>query len=168
MPHSSISDQPSSDSEPPSLSSESHEINLKVMLGTIIPALGVGAGIVALLLLYRRRRQHRELASRVVPNPFSASAEQGRLRSSRRPGSSLFSFWRYASSRASAAATLNTTESGKENSRQGQWPDFPRLSLQIEAEPPHPASGRSAYISRDEPLQDSGKLALLFFSFRYL
>ncbi|KAL5526933.1 hypothetical protein ACEPAF_8660 [Sanghuangporus sanghuang] len=153
-----ISDQTSSDSEPSSISSEYHEINLKVLLGAIISALSIGV-VVAFLFLHRRRRWYRELARRVVPDPLSASAEQGRLRSSWRSGSSLFSFRRYASSKASAAATLNTTESGKENSQRGQWPDFPGLSPQIEAKPPHPASGRSVYISRDGPLQDSGKFA---------
>ncbi|KAL5503796.1 hypothetical protein ACEPAH_7867 [Sanghuangporus vaninii] len=153
-----ISDQPSSDSERQSSSSGYHKINLKVLLGTIISALSIGIGVVAFLFLHRRRRWYRELARRVVPDPLNDSAEQGRLRSSWRSGSSLFSFRRYASSRASAAATLNTTESGHENSRRGQWPDFRRLSPQIEAKPPHLDSGLSVYISRDEPLQGSEAL----------
>ena len=125
--------------------------NRKILLGSIIPVVAVGAAITIVVIRGSRRR--RALADRNVPNPVDFPADERQPQYTQRPRSSSVPLEEQDSSMTPVSDTLSNTGVGSDNPEQPGTPLSPTDTYST-IRRPVPAW-------RNSSLRNSGKITAL-------
>ena len=122
--------------------------NRKILLGSIIPVVAVGAAITIVVIRGSRRR--RALADRNVPNPVDFPADERQPQYTQRPRSSSVPLEEQDNSMTTVSDTLSNTGVGNDN------PEQPGTSLS--PTDTYSTIRRPVSARRNSSLRNSGKM----------